>query len=160
MADYGLLISDKNSDVTKLENIIFTTKYPTAKLDTRNPVSFRDIQFTFLNDPPEPANPPTVLTTKVATLAHGYTYVPSFWSLVNILLPVSTNFKQDYFQESGVLSTQTAFDAAEFLVDADQDNVHFYVRKTLVTASGGLANDLTGMILRIRLYIFVEGVSD
>lgn len=159
MADHGILISGKDSDVNKLENIIFTTKYATAKLDMANPISFQSIRLTFLNDPPEPPNPPTELTTRVAILPHGYTYTPSFWSLVNILLPIPTNFKQDYFQESGVLSTQTAFDAAEFLVTADNTNIYFDVKKTRVTASGGMVNTLTGMILKIRLYIFVEDVG-
>jgi hypothetical protein len=159
MSDYGILISDKGSDVKELENILFTTKHPTAKLDTANPVSFQNIGFRFISDPPEPANPPTALTTRVATLPHGYSYTPSFWSLVNIVLPVPAAFRQDYFQESGVLSLQTAFDGAQFLVSADETNIYFDVTKTLNTASGGVANPLTGMVLRIRLYVFVEGIQ-
>lgn len=158
MSDYGIAISNKDSNVNDLKDILFTSKYATAKLDTSKDISFSNILFTFLNNPPEPT-PPASVTTRVMTIPHTYNYIPSFWSLINISSPVSSSFRQDYFQESGIVSAQTAFDSAVFYVDADKDNINFYVTKDINDAVFGLPNPLTGLILKIRLYVFVENVG-
>lgn len=157
--NHGILISNKDSDVNKLENIIFTTKYATAKLDTSKNISFRNIILTINTDPPEPANPPVYQKTRIATMPHGYNYNPSFWSLINILLPVSSTFDQDYFQEAGVVSKNTAFDEATFIVSANNQNIYFDVLKYSDIGAGGSTNNISGLKLKIRLYVFAEDLD-
>lgn len=160
MSDYGVIVSEKDSDVKKLENIIFTSKYVTAKLDTSKDVSFQDILLTFDNDPPAPVS--GILVTKVYSVEHGYNYKPSIWSLVSIVSPsfgVLSDFQQDFFQEAGVISSHSSDDEASFYVDADDTYVNFYVRKF---KSGALDddNDLSTYVLRVRLYVFAEDVNE
>lgn len=160
MSDYGILISDKDSDVNKLENILFSTKYPTVKLDTDKPTSFRDFTLKFTNDPPAPSGVigDVRITTKVASLPHGYNYIPSSWSLVNVVLPPPSPFYQRYFQEYGTISAYSSDDSAQFYIELDSANVNFYVKKVRFDP-GASSNPLIGAILKLRLYIFAEDLN-
>ncbi len=158
MSDYGIVISDKDSDVNKLEDILFTTKYPTAKLDTTNPSSFRDIVLRFANDPPEPDPSGGVTDTLVGSVAHGYTRVTSYWTLVHTFFAPGAVFYQPYFQEEGAISAQVVGeDVARFYIDIDDENVNFHLQK--VNTGLGSANNLTGFVLKIRLYVFAEDLG-
>lgn len=160
MADYGIRVSLEDQNVFEAtgQELILSTANPFAKLDTTNDVSFQNVLLTFLTNPPEPSVG-TELTTTVHSFAHGYTYIPSAWHLVTIVTPKSgTSFDQDYFQDSGVIAQNTAFDGVTFFVEVDATMVYYKVTKFLDTGSGGSANDITGMQLRIRSYVFVEGV--
>lgn len=155
MGDIGILVSDKGSDVKDLKDIIFTSKYATAKLDTKNETSFRNIDFTFNSDPPEPVSPAIYRKTKVGSIPHGYDYWPSYWSLVEVLLPVGSFYEQ-VFQETGLVDKDGAFAEASFMVKADSTSINFFVRKYKEDVQ---TTDLTGLRLRIRLYVFVEDVG-
>lgn len=160
MADYGIRVSAEDQDAFEAsgQNLLLTTEYPFAKLDTTNEVSFQNVLLTFITNPPEPSVG-TSLTTTVYSFAHGYDYIPSAWHLVTIVTPKSgTSFDQDYFQDLGIIAQNTVADSAVFYVDVDATTVYYRVTKNLDTGFGGTANDITGMQLRIRSYIFVEGV--
>lgn len=157
MSDYGIIISDKDSDVKSLEKILFTTKYATAKLDTTNQASFSNITLRFINDPPEPGGGGGTATTRVGIFEHGYDYKPSYWSLIQVVLATSSNYAP-YFQEQGNISSQTITDdTVIFRVSADEKNIYFNIDKT--NTGLGSPNNITGMILRIRLYVFAEDVG-
>jgi len=158
MSDYGLKVSKDGVDVrtaTGVELLLNLSK-PQAKLDTTKTVSFQNIDLLFLNDPPEGTGAGDTATTLVYKVAHGYTYTPSFWCLVQETPPSGTAFYQAYFQDTGLVAQHTGFDYASFYVKADATNVNFYVDKYYDSGFGGLANNISGMLLRIRLYIFVE----
>lgn len=156
MSDYGIAISSKNADVDKLQDVIYTTKYVTAKLDTNNPVSFSNVRIQFNTDPPEPVAPAIYRETKVFSTPHGYNYIPSNWSLVAVEVPPATGVYQSYYQEDGLVSAQTATDGAYFSVGMDSTNVNFYVRKY---NDAGSPNSLVGVALKVRIYVFAEDVG-
>lgn len=142
-------------------DILLTTKYPHMKLDTNLSTSFSDFTFTFNSDPPIPTGvfPDVDKITTVYTYAHGYNYVPSIWSLIQVTTAVASNFYQPYFQSAGVLSAHTAFDDAAFFVYADATNIYFKVDKYYDNRFGNAStNNLIGTVLDIRVYVFADDI--
>ena len=163
MADYGIKISKEDTDVFTSQgaDVLLSSSYPFAKLDTTKDVSFRNTLITFLNNPPEPTGVGADVskTTLIYSFAHGYSYTPSAWHLMNIVVPVpSTAFDQDYFQDGGTVASTTAFDSAVFYATVDATNVNYYVTKNF---SGGITstNNITGLQIKVRSYVFVEDVG-
>lgn len=161
MGDFGIKVSRVNSDIATAAgaDILMNVTYPFAKLDTSNTKSFQNIILTFENDPPEPtgAGADIYLDTLVYSFNHGYTYTPSFWNLIQITTPVAgTNFDQDYFQEVGVVAATTAADGVAFFTEVTDTAVNYYIEKYYDSAGFGSTNDITGLQLTIRPYVFVE----
>jgi hypothetical protein len=162
--DYGIKISDTETDVNKaeLDQLLLSSRYPFAKLDTSNEVSFRNIQLRMNQDTPNPAgtSPNTVTDTVVYQFAHGYDYTPAYWSLIQVLAPpTSVVFYQDIFQDDGVIGQTSPFSVSSLSVQVDEDNVYVIVSKYLDTGLGGSAMSLIGTVLRIRLFVFVENID-
>lgn len=154
MADTGIKISLPNTNVlnTDPQNVIFDSKNPFIKIDTQNTVGFQTINLTFINDPPEDTY------TVVYSFAHGYTYTPSLETLFFVTSPQLTAVSyQQYFQDGGTLSSQSAFDGAVLYAVADGTNVYFIVWKF---NSGGSPNPLTGVGVRITSHVFVDDYSN
>ncbi len=162
MSDYGVKVSAEDQDVYSAigQEILLTTRYPFAKLDTTKDESFKNTLLTFITNPTEPSGVgDTELTTTVYSFPHGYDYIPSAWHLVQITNPAGgTAFDQDYFQDSGIVASHTAFDGAIFESEVDATTVYYKITKYYDSGLGGSTNDITGLQLKIRSYIFVEGV--
>jgi hypothetical protein len=81
VADNIITISAPGTDVRSATgaDVIFTTKYPFAKLDTTNDISFQTISI-LLNV--EPSQPTALSTTRTLlySFPHGYKYIPSIWA--------------------------------------------------------------------------------
>ncbi len=161
MADIGLKVSIEDTDaLTATGTDVLLNNYPQAKLDTKNPKSFQNITMTFLNNPPEPPGLSGIVDTLVYSFPHGYTYIPECWFLVQVVTPPAVAaYYQEYFQDSGLLSSRTPFDQARFYVLVDATTVYMYVEKYVETAFGGLPNDITGSQIRIRPYVFVDDIG-
>lgn len=158
MADYGFLTSLPGKDVLHpaIGDLVVSTKYPLAKLDSSTSVSFQNVNIFFAHDPPEPAMLGNIQTTLIDSFPHGYKYKPRFWAL-GTLSTAAFNYHQDYFIGSGILSAHTTSDYAQIYVNVDSTNVNIYVDKFLDTF--GTANDLTATSVKLRVYVFVEDVG-
>lgn len=164
MSDFGIKVSFPDTDAAEAEQaqLLLSSRYPFAKLDTQKEISFKNYLFRFVSNPPDPVgtSPNFYRETQVYSTEHGYDYIPAVWALVSVVTPVTgAVFYQDYFQDGGVISAKTAFDDTEFYVRATNENVTFHVNKYLDTVSGGIANNLIGCTLRVRLFVFAEDIG-
>lgn len=161
MGDVGARVSATDKDaLTSTGKDLLLSSYPLTKLDVSKTVSFQNINLIFINDPPEPPGLSGTLNTQVYSFAHGYSYVPATWFLIQVITsPVGSNFTQNYFQDNGIIGAHTAFDEATFYAKTDVTNVYFYVGKTVNSGLGGVANNLVNTRLKIRSYVFTEDVG-
>lgn len=141
------LIGAQSKDIT------FSTRYPFAKLDSTNPVSFQVLTIFLNSEPPNPAAVNTSQQTLIYSFPHGYKYVPSSWFLVSI-----DNFQTVSAQEGGFIQgatsgTGTSNTTLPIIVDAT--NVNIYVNKFWGSGSAGPPS-IIGYFISIRAYIFVE----
>jgi hypothetical protein len=142
---------------------LFSVKNPFAKLDKTKPSSFRNIRLLFNHEPPNPdgliAFGP--LTTLVYQFAHGYDYVPSTWFLMQNLAQTGVGLQPAYQQEGGtVIETDAGFFTAAILrVNADKDNVYFYVDKYYQQGDGQPLPNILGFTLLIRVYVFAGDLT-
>jgi hypothetical protein len=165
MANFGIKVSAPEKDVLTSADadLLLNITDPLTKLDVSNDVSFRNITLTFVNNPPEPSGifPDIYATTLVYSFNHGYDYVPATWFLIQVVLPVSGSiFYQSYFQDGGLVDSNSAFDEALFYVQVTATAVNFYIRKYYNSGAGGSPNDITGLVLKIRSYVFVEDIGN
>ena len=144
--------------------VTFNTKYPFAKLDKTNPVSFQNISIQFYTEPPVPSGTyPDVgpTTTLVYQFAHGYTYVPSTWFLMQVTPtsppPISINYQQEGTGAYFLIVNEATGTGAYLTVTADQTNVYFSVNK-IYNNVDPLPN-IIGYVLNIRCYVFVDDLS-
>jgi hypothetical protein len=143
--------------------VTFNTKYPFAKLDKTNLVSFQNISIQFYNEPPAPSGTypdigPT--TTLVYQFVHGYTYVPSTWFLMQVTPSSTVSYPPVSYQQEGTNSFFLYLgpgSGASLTITADATNVYFYVNK-YYGGSFGLPN-IIGYVLNIRAYVFVDDLS-
>lgn len=158
----GFKISREGTDVTTAtgKDILLNLGYPQAKLDTTKTVSFQNISFLFLTNPPGGAGLGDTATTLVYRIPHGYTYIPEAWVLFQeVTPPAGAAFYQNYFQDSGTISAHGPFDNATFYAKPDATYLNFYVDKFYVSGLAGVDNNLVGGLFKIRPYIFVNDVG-
>lgn len=163
MADFGLKVSRNGTDAKLVEatDLILTSKYPLAKIDSTKAGSFKNVRIQFNNN--VPLNVPTV----VYQFKHGYNYTPSIWSLCRIFglaSPYLTDY--NYIIDDGPVMTYRgaggAIDVVYFWAEADATNVYYYVNRiadTTAYAPTVINVTIAGVSLRIRTYVFVEDVN-
>lgn len=155
MGDYGIRTSIPGTGVfdTDGPKINFDTSKPFIKIDTQNDEGFKTITLSIVTDPPENA------TTILHQFAHGYDYAPSIEVLFYVSnKPALAVAYQEYFQDSGLLSQRTAFDAAVLFAVADATNVYIVCAK-YKDAVFGLPNVLSGANIDITTHVFVEDIG-
>ena len=133
--------------------IIFTTKYPFAKLDTTNLNSFTVLTILLTKDVANPASVNNTATTLIYSYAHGYTYVPSTWFLMSI-----DGFKTVSGQENGFIygaNSSAGVSSVTLTIVVDAVNVNFYANKFWGGVNPSPPN-ITGTVITIRSYVFVE----
>lgn len=161
--DYGINISppNTNAQTTSPSGLLLNSSYPFYKIDTQNKNGFRTTFINFLTDPPEPAVGSTAYKfTVVYFYPHNYKYITAIQALFYAKVPpTGTAFTQNYFFDSGTIAAHTAFDGVDFFCYADATNIYFVIRKYRDTASGGLANNLSGAFYQITVYNPVEDVG-
>lgn len=136
------------------QQVIFTTKYPFAKLDTTNQASFQNIRIFFSKEPPVSAGSSS--TTQIYQFPHGYKYIPTTWLLFQNLNSPNTSAGFAYGQEGSIIVSKTASSFAQFMVTVDITNVTFSVYKQQAMADP--SPDIIGITILLRLYVFVEPV--
>lgn len=169
MDDYQIDISMPSVSVTEAEakDLLFTTQYPFAMLDTQNSMSFPSINLVFKTDPP---NPPPDLgiyeNTVVYKFAHGYNYVPEVWMMFQRIQgsgvqsdPTDTRFSP-YQMDGGLIAAATPSSGlnnrAYLYRDVDSSYVYLKVAKNYTTAFGLQPVNLVGYQLLVRVYVFVN----
>ena len=148
-------------------DLIFSDKYPFAKLDKTNNVSFQTINLLFNNEPPNPSGGGGDIgpkTTLVYQFPHGYNYVPSTWFLMQNPSQTGLGLQPLYQQEGGIIlaTNEGFFAAAIFRMQADNKNVYFYVDKYYDGSGGGASGPLPnirGFSLVIRVYVFAGDLT-
>lgn len=133
--------------------LIFTTKYPFAKLDTTNLNSFQIVSILLTKDT---SNPPSVNSsafTQIAFFPHGYTYVPSTWALIS-----TDGFQTVSGPEGSIVYGFLGRSNATLSITADNVNIYFTINKTWSNPDTSPPN-ISGLFLTIRLYVFVEDLS-
>jgi hypothetical protein len=148
------------------EQVIFTTKYPFAKLDTQlgvdlttdppqGPVSFQNISIFFNTDPPNPAS--GTLTTLVYSFAHGYDYVPTYWVLFRNDNASNSDAAATYGNEGSVIASTSTLTYAQLLVTVTKTHFNVFVLKSRDPLDPGPQN-IVGYTIKLRTYIFTDPV--
>lgn len=138
------------------ENVIFTTKYPFAKLDTQNPVSFQNISIFFNSDPPYDPTGATAVTTEVYKFAHGYDYEPTWWVLFLNNNASNNSAGFTYGEEGSIIKSTSVSTFVQLVVSVDKTFVHISVIKTFTMADP--APNIIGYTVTLRFYVFTEPV--
>jgi hypothetical protein len=137
-------------------DITFSTRYPFAKLDTTNPVSFQVLSIFFNTTPPQPTAVNTSTNTLVYSYPHGYKYIPSTWFLLS-----TDNFATVAGNEGATIinpnsGVGASYVNATIIVDSTNVNVYIY---NFWGGSTSSPYSLVGYTLSIRAYIFIEDLS-
>jgi hypothetical protein len=151
-------------------DITFNTRWPFAKLDTTNKVSFQNINIFFATDPPNP-NGTTVFSQKtvVYTFPHGYKYIPAIWCIFQRngngdQGDFSVTKYGPYGYENGLICVSSTSDfaqSANLTLTADATNIYISVTKNYRTGGGWVDPpvNLSGYSLLVRVYAFVNDLS-
>lgn len=149
-------------------DITFNTRYPFAKLDSTNKVSFQAINIEFLHDPPNPNGTSVFkLITNIYTFPHGYKYIPAIWCIFNRTAgagdqgDLSVTKFGPYGYENGLIAVASAADNSNFAnltLAADATNIYIGVNKFYDSLHGAAVN-LVGYALLVRVYAFVNDLS-
>lgn len=165
--NHGLLVTKPgvNQGTAGRFDYLINSIDPMIKLDATKSISFQNISLTFLSDPPEPPGI-AELSTVVYSFDSTYGYVTRMWALAQVVTAptAAPAFYQQYFQTIGVISSNTAFDYAALQIetapyDGAKMPIELRIRKYKDTASGGLANNLAGCKILVRVYVFVDGLG-
>lgn len=164
MSDFGITVSSNNVSVgeASTSEVVLTSKYPLAKIDRNNKVSFQNIRIFFANEPPAPAvGTQTTITTFLYGFPHGYTYTPSYWAFSQAV-GVFGQFSGDttYFLDSGLIggnNISAGAANATITIGVDATNCYIYINK--FTGLLGPQIFVAGASLTSRIYIFAEDVS-
>lgn len=149
-------------------DVTFNTRYPFAKLDSTNKVSFQAINIFFAKDPPNPDGTiSTSLTTMVYTFPHGYNYISKIWCIFQRTgAGDQGNFAVTkygpYGYENGLIAVSSSADlsqSASLTLTADNTNIYLGVEKFYTSASADPAVNLSGYSLLVRVYVFVNDLS-
>lgn len=164
MGDFGIKVTGKDTDLgsAQLKDQLLNTKWPFAKMDVTNPVAFQNFRIVFNNDPPYNADG-SVRRTQIYSFKHGAVnpktgakIIPQFWVLGKN--SNSSAGAQPYFTGGGQIAATTAFNPNVFAVEADYDNMYFYVDKWYDNTTPANAS-LVGTILNVRVYVFVDDLG-
>ena len=144
-------------------DITFNTRYPFAKLDSTNLVSFQNIQLFFAIDTPNPDGVTSgYIRTNVYQFPHGYSYIPTVWMFYQRVgagiqdTPSSTRFSP-YGYWGGIIAAANISDSSTYAtLDPTADATNVYIDVTKNAGVGSPDTNLVGYSLNIRLYIFVE----
>lgn len=140
--------------------LLFSSRYPFAKLDKSKSNSFSNIRLLFNHEPPDPNGTTSFgpLTTLVYSFPHGYTdYVPSTWFLLQIISGGPIRYQQE---SAEILVVNNAFyTAAVFRASVDKTNIYFYIDKYYDAGGGDPTAHIAGFTLLIRLYIFAGDLT-
>lgn len=155
-AGVGIQVFSPTGTGTQQRNdqVIFTTKYPFAKLDTTNLVSFQNIRLFFATEPPGVEG--SIVSTTVYSFKHGYTKPPTYWLLYQNLASANTAGSFAYGQEGSVIVSPIVSTFAQLKILLDDTTAYIQVEKTWTM--GGPAPLIAGTTLLLRIYIFVEPV--
>lgn len=160
MGDFGIKVSANGSDakIASGKQLIMSSKYPLAKLDRTNPVSFQNIRIQFNN------NLPLNVKTLLYQFPHGYNYVPSTWTMVQSTGIVSPYYDYGFVMDSGGLMQGPGMFGpswyVSFLTEVDATNVYYYAQRLQDTVfDSGQQVTIAGVAIRIRTYVFVEDVN-
>lgn len=169
MADVGIkILSPTGAGVQGgPEQVIFTTKYPFAKLDTQlgvndktnpplGPVSFQNISIFFNTDPPYNAGGGNI-TTLVYKFAHGYNYIPTWWVLFQNTNASNNTSQWTYGNEGAIILSKTPSTYAQLLVHVDATYMYFYVLKAFNVLD--TQANIIGFTIKLRTYIFTDPVA-
>lgn len=147
--------------------VIFTTKYPFAKLDTQlgidltknpvsGPVSFQNISIIFKNEPPVTAG--GTQSTLIYKFKHGYDYMPTWWVLYQNTIGSNDSAQWNYGNEGSVIvSTLEAFNFAQLIINVDTKYMYIYVFKSWASALDPAPN-IKNFMITIRAYIFTDPI--
>lgn len=161
-SDFGMKVSRNGVDakVATGNDLILTSQYPLAKIDSTKKASFQNIRIQFNN------NIPLQTPTIVYQFAHGYNYTPTVWSLCQIFgiaSPYKTGW--NYLTDDGpMLVMNGSFGpvyAVTFWTEVDATNVYFYLYRwydQTIVESPNINVTIAGMSLRIRTYVFAEDI--
>jgi hypothetical protein len=153
MADFGVKVSKNGVDSTVAQgtDVVLTTKYPIAKLDKTNKASFQNIYLNITRNTP-------LGTTLIYQFKHGYSYIPSTWTMFNIS-GISASLPP-YGQEYSILLYQAPYVGAELYVEVDATYVSYYINRLYNNYPvSGVGVDVSGIGIRVRTYVFVEDVN-
>lgn len=161
MANGPISVSAPGTSLTTAtgKDVIFNTRYPFAKLDSTNKISFQLLRILLAVDTP---NPDGVIKTTNSTLiysfTHGYNYLPAAWFMVSIDGFVTALGTEGVYLVGG---GGLPFSGSAYLVaQVDTNKVNFYINKQYDTAvPGATIPNVAGVALTIRAYIFVNDLS-
>ena len=158
MSDFGITVvgNGKNASGAQIQDVLLTTKYPLSKIDRTNPVSFSNIHVVFTSNPP-------IGPTLIYRFAHGYKYIPSDWSMIQV--NATAPYVPGYVIGNGALLAipgNLPGTYATIYVEADDTYINYYVNRMYATydiGGGPVAVTLAGVSIRIRTYVFVQDVN-
>jgi hypothetical protein len=165
MADYGIKVLSPVGP-GKPSEVVFTTKYPLAKLDTQlgidytknpvfGPVSFQDISLFFNSNPPFDPTGATEVFTEVYRFAHGYSgHIPTWWVLFQNRGASNDTAQWAYGNETAIIRQTFVTCFAQLYVQVDTENVIIFILKSF-TPTHPEAN-IVGFTILLRFYVFVE----
>lgn len=178
MSDPTFNVSSPGTDATTASEaqLLMSLKYPFAKLDSTNPVSFQNINLTFLNEPPDApldgsgfSGHTTYKRTLVYQFPHGYKYQPTTWCMsLSTLEDPDLSHPLAYQNGNMILlgfvgGSLGGATEAVLWVTADKNNVYLYViKQTQADGNGNFPSpevQLVGSTVRLRVYVFVENLA-
>lgn len=140
----------------RTDNVIFTTKYPFAKLDTQNPVSFQNISIFFNADPPYDPTGAVQVTTEVYKFAHGYDYEPTWWVLYLNNNGSNNSAGFVYGQDGSIIKATSPSTFAQLIVTVDETFISISVLKAFTLLDP--TPNIIGYTVTLRFYVFTEPV--
>lgn len=175
--DITFSVSSPGQDVrdSAVNNLLMTAKYPFAKLDSTNNVSFLNLAITFTHNVTYPAYNggffPDVeygAHQLVYQYPHGYKYQPAVWAmgLVNFTAFDGSTFpsyQNGTLFSIGELSVDaTGTTAVAMWITADATNVYIYLLPTMIYQSStppDIQLDITGKTVKLRVYCFADDLQ-
>jgi len=157
MNDYGLIISKPGFDAEKCapEDTIFDTRFDTLKAPISDDFdSVGVLNFIFSTVPP-------LGTTRIHTIKHGLGYKPLYLTYFDYGgsagAPGSSLFAINQVTGSYFLSFPFSDnDRINLEIRVDEQNMYFDIIRKLPVFGGPSKTDLTGSVVVIKYYIFVN----
>jgi len=146
MADYGFKVSqpDKSVFSDNVGDLLLTTQYPFAKIDSTTENTFFTVQFTFVT------NPSLDTETKFYSVPFPYTYSPMMWEIWwDLTLGAEVGIGRY------ISSSSATFHNLYTKVNTIDKTLDFYV----YNSSSGVPQNLTGLTGTYSAYIFVDDLT-
>lgn len=158
MADFGIKITGEGTDALTAEqkNTLLNIVYQLMMLDVTNEASFQNVRVRFNNEPPNPDGITVFsLDTLIATIPHGYDYIPATW----MLFETDTNPNFPYGQYMGYIDQPGAGSGALIIYKVDDENIYVYCRKLYQDGLGVPTSVVAGKMVRLRFYVFANDIG-